>query len=124
MAQLEELYDDDGERRGRVTMIVCDMAQPEVSQLFCTETRPRRMMITAITMMDTMVLMMVTCNDDEQEEDGEVTMIICKVAQPEVNQLFCIETRLRRDDVTVHDDDGYDDTNDGDNGDDDDERRG
>ena len=50
-------------------------------------------------------------------------MIICKVAQPEVTQLFYIETRSRRNDVTAHDDDGYDDTKDDhnrcDNGDDD-----
>ena len=49
-------------------------------------------------------------------------MIICDVAQPEVQQLFCIETRLRWDDATVDDDDddGHDDTND-DHYDDDDE---
>ena len=34
------------------------------------------------------------------------------MAQPEVQQLFCIETRLRRDDATFDDDDGHDDTND------------
>ena len=57
-------------------------------------------------------------------------MIICDMAQPEVQQLFCIETRLRQDDATVDDDDddGHDDTNDDHNDDndghDDDEMEG
>ena len=51
-------------------------------------------------------------DDDDGERRRRVTMIICDMAQPEVQQLFCIETRLRRDDATVDDNDGHDDTND------------
>ena len=68
------------------------------------------MVMMVVTMMICNVAQLEELDDDDGERRRRVTMIIWDVAQPEVQQLFCIETRLRRDDATF-DDDTNDDHN-------------